>query len=367
MSDNAKAFDSRMIAPALLDWYDRHARDLPWRTGPEALRNGVRPDPYRVWLSEVMLQQTTVAAVKSYYRRFTVTWPTVESLAAAADDDVMAAWAGLGYYSRARNLIAAARKVAEASGFPGNAEGLRALPGVGEYTSNAIAAIAYGEAVPVVDGNVERVVSRLLALAEPVKSAKSLIRETVAAMTPLDRPGDFAQAMMDLGATICTPKRPACVLCPINDRCTAFLAGPDPATLPVKAPKKERPSRLAAAFVAERATDGAVLLVRRPPSGLLGGMAGPYVTEFSSKKDGATGEGAAPFSADWVDCGTAEHGFTHFLLTLEVMWAQTPHGADLPPGAFWCPRERLAGEALPTVMRKAIAAAIPDAFNSGKI
>ncbi len=354
--------DAASIAPVLLAWYDRHGRDLPWRTGPARIRRGIRPDPYRVWLSEIMLQQTTVAAVKSYFERFVSEWPTVADLAAAPEDRVMAAWAGLGYYSRARNLLAAARQIAEAGRFPADAKGLRSLPGVGEYTSNAIAAIAFGEAVPVVDGNVERVVSRLLALSEPVKQLKPVIRDFVAANTPDRRPGDFAQAMMDLGATICTPRRPACALCPINDACIAFRDGPDPASLPIKAPKKARPHRLAGAYVAERAEDGAVLLVRRPASGLLGGMAGPYVADFSSRRDGATGEDGAPFAADWVACGTAEHGFTHFQLTLEVMWARVHGSVTIPPDGFWCPRERLSSEALPTGMKKAIATAIPDTF-----
>ena len=354
--------DPPKIAPDLLEWYDRHARTLPWRIGPADIARGIQPDPYRVWLSEIMLQQTTVAAVKAYFEKFVSTWPTVEDLANASEDSVMAAWAGLGYYSRARNLHAAARLVAEAGCFPGDAESLRSLPGVGEYTSGAIAAIAFNEAAPVVDGNVERVVSRLLALTEPVKKAKPTIREYVKEITPTDRPGDFAQAMMDLGATICTPRRPACALCPINSACAALRNGPDPATLPVKAAKAARPARLAGAYIAERAEDGAILLVRRPSSGLLGGMAGPYLTDFSSRKDGATGAEAAPFPADWIDCGIAEHGFTHFTLTLEVMWARVESKTALPKGAFWSPRDDLAAQALPTLMKKAITAAVPDAF-----
>ncbi|WP_114390183.1 A/G-specific adenine glycosylase [Notoacmeibacter marinus] len=352
------------IAPALLDWYDRHARTLPWRVASSDLAKGIRPDPYRVWLSEIMLQQTTVAAVKGYFEKFVTTWPTVGDLAAATDDSVMAAWAGLGYYSRARNLLAAARQVNEAGGFPADAAGLKALPGVGDYTSAAIAAIAFDEPVAVVDGNVERVASRLAAIEVPVKTAKKQIQTVVSCITPAVRPGDFAQAMMDLGATICTPKRPACALCPINAYCVAFKEGPDPTTLPVKLPRKARPARLAGAYVAERSSDGAIMLVRRPASGLLGGMAGPYLTDFSSRHDGATGEDAAPFAGDWIDCGTAEHGFTHFQLTLEVMSARIDGEPALPDGAFWCPRDELIHAALPTVMKKAIAAAIPNAFHA---
>ncbi|MCP1198205.1 A/G-specific adenine glycosylase [Notoacmeibacter sp. MSK16QG-6] len=354
---------SDAISPLLLGWYDSHARVLPWRVSPSDIAKGVRPDPYRVWLSEIMLQQTTVAAVKAYFEKFVATWPTVDDLAGASDDSVMAAWAGLGYYSRARNLLAAARQVSKAGGgFPTDAAGLKTLPGVGDYTSAAIAAIAFDQSIAVIDGNVERVASRLVALDEPVKTAKKLVHRFVSDITPSQRPGDFAQAMMDLGATICTPKRPACALCPINAHCIAFREGPDPASLPIKLPKKARPARLAGAYIAERSSDGAIMLVRRPSSGLLGGMAGPYLTDFSSKHDGETGEIAAPFEGDWIDCGLAEHGFTHFQLTLEVMWARIDGKSALPDGAFWCPRDKLSDAALPTVMKKAIVAAIPDAF-----
>ena len=244
----------RVIAPRLLEWYDRHARVLPWRSPPGA----PAPDPYRVWLSEVMLQQTTVAAVKPYYGRFLERWPTVEALAAAEDAELMAAWAGLGYYSRARNLLACARAVVAEHGgrFPETATKLKKLPGIGDYTAAAIAAIAFGEPAAVVDGNVERVVARLFAL-----DSKAAVRAQAADLTPAERPGDYAQAMMDLGATICTPRNPACAICPVRSDCRAFALG-TPAAWPVNPPKATRPHRRGFVFWAE--ADGHVLLVTRP-------------------------------------------------------------------------------------------------------
>src|SRR5690606_9140907 len=244
------------VAPALLRWYDRHARVLPWRAPPGA----DPPDPYAVWLSEIMLQQTTVAAVAPYYRAFLARWPDVGALAAAPQDEVMAAWAGLGYYSRARNLHRCAQQVAAELGgrFPDTEEGLRTLPGIGPYTAAAIAAIAFDRQAAVVDGNVERVVSRLFAVTTPLPQAKTEIRALVERLVPASRPGDFAQAMMDLGATVCTPKRPRCMLCPLREDCTALSAG-DPEFYPVRLARKERPARRGAAFVAVR-EDGAILL-----------------------------------------------------------------------------------------------------------
>ncbi len=348
------------IAARLLAWYDRHHRELPWRIAPAALRSGARPDPYHVWLSEIMLQQTTVEAVKPFFRDFLSRWPTVADLAAAAQDDVMKAWAGLGYYSRARNLHLAARAVAARPGaaFPDTAEGLTALPGVGAYTSAAIAAIAFGRPEPVVDGNVERVTTRLEAIETPLPAAKPLVRAAVARWVPADRPGDFAQAMMDLGATVCTPRRPNCMLCPLREGCRALASG-DPARLPLKAAKPERPLRRGAAFVAVRG-DGAVLLRRRPPSGLLGGMADVPGSAWTARQDGATGAGAAPFSAAWRRTGSAAHVFTHFELDLEV-WRADVAGIAPPAGHWWSTPGELAGEALPTVIRKVIEAAIPGA------
>jgi A/G-specific adenine glycosylase len=272
-------------AERLLAWYDRHARVLPWRISPADKAKGERPDPYRVWLSEIMLQQTTVEAVKPYFRDFLDRWPDVAALAAAESDDVMKAWAGLGYYSRARNLkkCADAIVVGHGSRFPDNFTGLIALPGIGRYTAAAIAAIAFDRPEPVVDGNVERVTSRLFAISTPLPQAKTGITEAVRAMLPVDRPGDFAQAMMDLGATICTPRRPACLPCPLNADCAALKNG-DPELYPVKPAKAERPARKGAAFVAVR-NDGAVLLRKRPESGLLGGMAEVPTTAWTARMD----------------------------------------------------------------------------------
>jgi len=344
------------VTTRLLDWYDVHARRLPWRIGPGDRRAGIRPDPYRVWLSEIMLQQTTVAAVKSYYADFLSRWPTVDALAAARDEEVMAAWAGLGYYARARNLLACARAVSAHGGaFPGSAAGLRDLPGIGDYTAAAIAAIAYDEQVAVVDGNVERVVSRLELIQTPLPAAKPAIRMAMQAMTPPDRPGDFAQAMMDLGATICTPRRPACTICPVVEPCAA-RAGGIQETLPVKAPKAEKPLRVGAAFVAEHPRLGAILLRKRASTGLLAGMEEPPMTGWTARVDGVTDISAAPFAAEWTLAGTVEHTFTHFRLRLSVWHAET--GAAAPDGMWWQPFDGLGDRALPTLMRKCIARAL---------
>jgi A/G-specific adenine glycosylase len=360
-SSNSDENQVDAIAAPLLDWYDAHHRELPWRTAPRHIAKGHRPDPYSVWLSEIMLQQTTVEAVKSYYVRFLEQWPTVTDLAAADADDVMKAWAGLGYYSRARNLKKCADFVAaECAGtFPDSEAGLLALPGVGPYTAAAVAAIAFNRPAAVVDGNVERVFSRLFSIATPLPVAKSEIRQRVLEVLPRDRPGDFAQATMDLGATICSPKRPKCMLCPVKDHCTA-LANGDPEFYPVKAPKKDKPFRRGAAFVAVRA-DGAVLLRKRKGSGLLAGMSEPPNTNWTARIDGDTGVEAAPFAAAWRPCGSIRHVFTHFELSLDVFRAEvgTREAMD---GEWWSPASQLAGEALPTVMKKAIAAALPDAF-----
>lgn len=346
-------------AQRLLAWYDAHHRELPWRVPPHRIAQGDRPDPYRVWLSEVMLQQTTVEAVKPYFSRFTARWPTVADLSAADPDDVMREWAGLGYYSRARNLKKCADAVAALPGglFPATEAGLRDLPGIGTYTAAAIAAIAFGQPAAVVDGNVERVMSRLFRIETPLPAAKAEITRLVAAMLPHERPGDFAQAMMDLGATICSPKRPKCMICPVRDDCAALSAG-DPELFPVKAPKKAKPLRQGAAFVAVRA-DGAVLLRKRPETGMLGGMAEPPTTGWSARADGATGAEAAPFAAVWRPAGAIRHVFTHFELTLEV-WRADEVSQPAPDGWWWAARDAISSEALPTVMKKAIEAAIPD-------
>lgn len=328
------------ISETLLEWYDRHARDLPWRARPGA----PAPEPYRVWLSEVMLQQTTVAAVKPYFVKFTETWPTVEALAAAPEEDVMAAWAGLGYYSRARNLVRAARAVAELGHFPDTEEGLLELPGLGAYTAAAVAAIAFGERAVVVDANVERVVSRLFAIGEPLPKARKAIREQADATTPNNRAGDFAQAMMDLGATICTARDPKCLLCPLSDACVA-RAGGDPALYPVKPPRKAKPERRGQAYWIER--DGAVWLVTRPGKGMLGGMRALPDDGWSARGDGA---GSAPHGGEWEPVGTVRHTFTHFSLELEVLRAE---GVDPSGEGEWWPVAELSDAGLPTLFRKA--------------
>lgn len=328
---------------ALLAWYDTHARVMPWRIGPAERAAGQRPDPYRVWLSEVMLQQTTVAAVRSYFRRFTALWPRVQDLAAAPDAAVMAEWAGLGYYARARNLLACARAVAGAHGgvFPDTAEALLRLPGIGPYTAAAIAAIAFDRPAVVVDGNVERVVARLFAVETPMPAAKPELVRLAGRLTPAARPGDHAQAMMDLGATICTPRNPVCSLCPLAEVCAGRAAGMA-ADLPRKAPKAARPVRQGVVWVA-RNPEGALLLEQRPARGLLGGMPG-----FPG--DGWDGAGgAAPLAADWRLAGEVRHTFTHFHLILSVQVADT----TAPPlrGDWAAPGFRPSD--LPTLMRKA--------------
>jgi A/G-specific adenine glycosylase len=359
-SVSAKRAESapQLVAPALLGWYDRHARKLPWRVSPKDRARGVKPDPYRVWLSEVMLQQTGVTTVKPYFDDFVSRWPTVGALAAASRDDVLKAWAGLGYYARARNLKACAEAVARDHGgvFPDTSAGLRQLPGIGDYTAAAIAAIAFDEPAAVVDANVERVVARLFAIDTPLPAAKKIIRARQAELTPQQRAGDYAQAMMDLGAALCTPKKPACSLCPIAESCTA-RAEDRQEDYPVRAAKVERPTRRGAAFVALR-DDGAVLLRTRADAGLLGGM-----TEVPNSAWGEdTGTAAdAPFPAGWRLAGTVVHVFTHFRLELNVYCARGVALDDMPDGCWWSAADALPGEALPSVMKKAIEAALPGA------
>ncbi|MEI4471352.1 A/G-specific adenine glycosylase [Frigidibacter sp. MR17.24] len=336
--------DPAAIAPALLAWYDRHHREMPWRVTPAARAAGARPDPYRVWLSEVMLQQTTVAAVRGYFERFTARWPTVQALAAAEDAEVMAEWAGLGYYARARNLLKCARAVAALGGFPDRRDALLALPGIGPYTAAAVAAIAHDEPVAVVDGNVERVASRLFAVELPLPGAKPWLAALAVTLTPEARPGDFAQAMMDLGATICTPRRPACAICPLTGPCGARAAG-IAAELPRRTPKPEKPVRRGTAYVATDAA-GAVLLETRPERGLLGGMLGFPGTDWAVVPPPP----APPFAADWQPAADpVRHTFTHFHLELTVMRATAPAGANPERGSFVAAFDP---GALPTLMRK---------------
>ena len=333
------------IRRRLLAWYDKNARSLPWRVGPHA---GGRADPYRVWLSEVMLQQTTVPHATPYFLKFLQRWPTVTALAAAPDAEVMAAWAGLGYYARARNLLACARAVAErhAGVFPADEAGLRDLPGVGAYTAAAVAAIAFDQKANVVDGNVERVMARLFAVEAPLPDAKPALKELAAALVTADRPGDWAQALMDLGAIVCRPKAPLCEACPIAGACAALAQG-DPQAYPRKAPKAERPRRHGAAFVITRGAE--VGLVQRPPKGLLGGMLGLPTTDWRAKAWSIKEISAvAPAELTWRQAGEIEHVFTHFALTLAVWRAE----GDVPvDGVLWSKRADLEG--LPSVFLKA--------------
>ncbi|WP_254437886.1 A/G-specific adenine glycosylase [Ruegeria arenilitoris] len=335
------------LSSALLDWYDRHAREMPWRVGPADRAAGVVPDPYRVWLSEVMLQQTTVAAVRDYFLRFTTRWPTVQDLAAAPDDQVMGEWAGLGYYARARNLLKCARVVAGDHGgiFPDSYDALLKLPGIGPYTAAAISAIAFDRPETVLDGNVERVMARLYDIHDPLPGSKPLLKDKAAALTPNTRPGDYAQAVMDLGATICTPKSPACGICPVRDPCQARMAGTQP-DLPRKTPKKPKPTRYGHVYIAQSDT-GALLLERRPDKGLLGGMLGWPGSDWCDEPDETP-----PFEADWqVLTGEVRHTFTHFHLILRI-WTAPVTAESLPEGLIVLEKHAFRPSDLPTVMRK---------------
>jgi A/G-specific adenine glycosylase len=336
---------SRPNPAELLAWYDRQRRDLPWRAPPST-----RPDPYHVWLSEIMLQQTTVATVVRYFGRFVTRWPDISALAAASLDEILHLWQGLGYYARARNLHACARVVAERHGgnFPSERAKLRTLPGIGDYTAAAIAAIAFDRSVAAVDGNVERVVARLYAIDEPLPTAKPRLKALAAALVPERRAGDFAQAMMDLGATICTPRRPRCVLCPWRGSCLGMASGLAEG-LPVMAEKPDRPLRYGVAFWLTRA-DGAVLLRRRPEKGLLGGMIEiPSTPWRASPWTLAEIVGLAPAAAEWSALpGTVRHGFTHFQLELAIV-----AGRGVADG-LWSPVDRFSDHAFPTLMKKVV-------------
>ncbi len=336
----------------VLDWYDRNARQLPWRVRP-----GDKADPYAVWLSEIMLQQTVVAAVKPYFEKFLETWPRVNDLAAADRDDVLAAWAGLGYYSRARNLHACANAVVADYGgeFPDQEDELCRLPGIGPYTAAAIAAIAFGRRANAVDGNIERVVARYCAISDPLPKSKSQLKTAAEELLPAKRCGDYIQGLMDLGATVCTPKSPKCLLCPLSQGCEARRLG-IATELPVKSPKAAKPTRRGAAFYVQR-SDGAILLRRRADQGLLGGM---LEVPSSPWEPGVARNDVlehVPFDADWIkQPGLVRHTFTHFHLELKVFTALAcdSDGSD----GEWASRDGLESQALPTVMRKVIRHAI---------
>ena len=348
----ARPASPESLAQTLLDWYDRHRRRLPWRAAPRE-----QPDPYRVWLSEIMLQQTTVPVVAGYFQRFLERWPTLESLARADLDDVLHAWQGLGYYARARNLHTCARLVlAEHGGrFPADEKALRALPGIGRYTAAAIAAIAFDRPATVVDGNVERVIARLRAVETPLPVAKPQLYALAAELTPEARPGDYAQALMDLGATVCTPRNPGCLACPWQSACEGLSQG-IAESLPHRAPKRDRPLRHGVSFWLMRA-DGAVLLRRRPDEGLLGGMIELPTTPWRDEPWSlAEAKAHAPLPLPWQALPEpVRHGFTHFEIELLVAAAETEDGAaDADDGAIWCPPARFSEHALPTLTRKLV-------------
>ena len=357
--------DPDRLAAALLEWYDSHARSLPWRVSPADRAAGRRPDPYRVWLSEIMLQQTTVAVVGPYFEAFVDRWPRVEDLAAADPAEVRAAWAGLGYYARARNMHRCAGVVTSEYGgvFPDTRSALQELPGIGPYTSAAIAAIAFDRPETVVDGNVERVMARLHAIRTPLPAAKKDITAFASALTPSTRPGDYAQALMDLGATVCLPRAPACGICPWREACDARTQGIQEA-LPAKAPRKPRPVRVGHVFVV-RDEGGAWALEQRPETGLLGGMRGfPGSTweEIDPESVGGVPSAppAPPCAAAWHACGEVRHTFTHFHLRLHV-WTARVTARDWLPQWIRIPAREFRVSDLPGVMRKvARAAATPD-------
>ncbi len=349
------ASSQKSFSAAILNWYDAHARKLPWRSPP-----GMQPDPYHVWLSEIMLQQTTVVTVGPYFEKFLNLWPTVHALAAASLDDVLTAWAGLGYYARARNLHKCAIAVSIEFGgqFPKDRDNLLSLPGVGPYTAAAISAIAFDKPEVVVDGNIERIVSRLYRITTPLPAAKKEITEFASKIMPRRRAGDYAQALMDIGATICTPRTPNCAACPVSRHCAAFAAG-DMAQFPVKAPKKVKPTRRAVVFWLER-SDGAVLLRRREEKGLLGGMMEFPSTDWGEETLSIEMAIMRLFPAHFQAlAGQAaqktlvRHTFTHFHLELQpVVTSLEAPDETILPGGQWVKPEEFGSYALPTLMNK---------------
>ena len=337
----------------LLDWYDANARQLAWRIGPRYSKRGMFQEPYKVWLSEIMLQQTQVTTVHAYFLKFIQRWPSLQEMAAADLEDVLKMWAGLGYYSRARNLKKCADLViADYDGkFPHSASELKKLPGIGDYTSAAIAAIAHGENIAVVDGNVERVMTRRHEISTPLPAAKNEIRKLVSKLVPSKRPGDFAQAMMDLGATICLPKSPDCGQCPWSDNCGARNNSTQ-TSFPVKAPKKAKPLRHTAAFVMIN-DNHEIYLRKRSESGMLAGMSEVPSGDWSVRKDGAMGVDAAPITGEWREAGTVRHVFTHFTLEMKVYFCDCTKSPKM--NGWWVHRNAVMDEALPSLMKKAIA------------
>jgi A/G-specific adenine glycosylase len=350
MTRTAAPISTPDLARRLLAWYDRHRRRLPWRAEP-----GELADPYRVWLSEIMLQQTTVATVGPYFQRFTARWPSVESLAAADLDDVLTEWAGLGYYARARNLHRCAGVVAMEHGgrFPDTEEGLKTLPGVGDYTAAAIASIAFDRPATILDGNVERVIARLRLVTDPLPGAKPKLKALAAQITPVERAGDYAQAIMDLGATVCTPRKPKCLTCPWSEACVARVEGVAE-ELPAKSPKKAKPTRRGTCFFLVDG-DGAVLLRRRPESGLLGGMQEVPSSPWLEEAETAVVHDHAPVAGvSWRALpGMVRHTFTHFHLELTVLAGRVERGPTVADARWW-PVDRLGDAALPTVMAKVV-------------
>ena len=356
LSENNLCAANSKAAEKLLAWYDVNARIMPWRVGSACSRQGQYADPYHVWLSEIMLQQTQVKTVHEYYLKFLKLWPTITDLATCQTNEVLKAWSGLGYYSRARNLKKCAEIIyhQHLGVFPSNAVELKELPGIGEYTSAAIGAIAFGEPIAVVDGNVERVMSRRYAMVQPINRAKVEIRRLTQELVPNHRPGDFAQAMMDLGATVCTPKKPSCEICPWQKDCRAFKQGKQ-TDYPVKVTAKTKLRRKGAAFVVVNEA-GEILLRQREMKGMLAGMSEVPTSDWSAAKDGDTSIDAAPMAADWKYRGFIRHSFTHFHLEMNVYYAQVDKSAaeDIKIDGWWVKQESIMKEALPSLIKKVL-------------
>ena len=346
----------------LLNWYDKHARSLPWRVSPQDRENGKLPDPYQVWLSEIMLQQTTIPTVIGYFANFLTTWPTIQDLADAQEDDILAAWAGLGYYARARNLKKCADILVKkyAAKFPNTEQELLELPGIGVYTAAAILSIAFNIPATVVDGNVERVISRLFSISTPFPDSKKLIKQHATQLQSSERAGDYSQAIMDLGATVCSPTKPKCDICPWQSNCSAYFNN-NPEKFPVKKPKMSKPTRYGFAFVAIR-TDGAILLRKRPPNGLLASMAEVPGSVWEPTPPTAKTQSSLknlPLRGNWEKATKpVRHTFTHFHLNVIVWYTQIDKKVRAPTGHWWSTPTAIATEPLPTVMRKIIATSL---------